>query len=255
MFPEAQREANQHMGRKDNAKELAAGYTKSKRALEITSLTVCFFLWMTALVRTARWYAHSPDAKLSDIVLNLPLSLFFGALTADFVSGVAHWALDTWGSTATLIFGFLIRSFREHHVDQTSITRHDFIETNGDNTLPVNPALLLMVFVPVTSSTVVYHTFLVSFTLLVIFTNQCHKWAHEAKPHPWVRLAMDCHLTLSPQNHRIHHKGEHDLHYCITTGWLNPFLDAINFWRKAETVITFLTGAIPRANDAALLKE
>jgi plasmanylethanolamine desaturase len=243
------------MGRKDNAKELAAGYTKTKRAVEITSLLICFVLWMTALVRTARWYAHSKEASLSHIFLYLPMSLLGGALTADFVSGVAHWALDTWGSTATPVFGFLIRSFREHHVDQTSITRHDFIETNGDNTLPINPVLLMMAFVPVTETTVPYHTFLVSLTLLVAFTNQCHKWAHEVRPHPWAKLAMEYHLILSPQNHRLHHKGEHDFHYCITTGWLNPFLDRINFWRKAEAAITYLTGAIPRANDLSLLKE
>ena len=53
---------------------------------------------------------------------------------SDFLSGFVHWAGDTVGDESTPIFGpNFVRPFRYHHVDPEDITRHDFIETNGNN--------------------------------------------------------------------------------------------------------------------------
>ena len=78
---------------------------------------------------------------------------------------------------------------------------------------------------------------LVAATVFVSLTSQIHKWAHSAE-RPWlVRWFQRTRSFLSPAHHSRHHSGQHRTHYCITTGWMNPLLDRVRFFRKLEWLL------------------
>ena len=180
-----------------------------------------------------------------------------GVLVADFCSGFVHWAADTWGSVDIPVFGrAFIRPFREHHVDPTAITRHDIIETNGDNCLLTLPGLLYMVYrylafdQETLQASYGVECFVFSLAIFVTLTNQIHKWSHTYFGLPlWVQKLQDWHIILPRKHHRIHHVSPHETYFCITTGWLNYPLEVIKFWPCLEWMIERATGVKPRSDD------
>ncbi|HVE87381.1 MAG TPA: fatty acid desaturase CarF family protein [Myxococcales bacterium] len=174
-----------------------------------------------------------------------------GFVAADFLSGLVHWTFDTWFSLGTPVVGkTFVYHFRLHHSDPDDICRQGFICTNGHNCLASIPALLGCLFLPVgTAWGTGLLTFLVATALGTFGTNQFHKWAHEKRVGPVVGFLQRYHLVLNPRHHDIHHTRPYDQHYCITTGWLNPFLRAIHFFRVTEWAITRVTGVEARKDD------
>lgn len=71
-----------------------------------------------------------------------------------------------------------LRPFREHHIDPTSITRHDFVETNGDNFALILVPLLRMTHGLVTleeaqiHSNYAWYSYIYLLAVFVALTNQ-----------------------------------------------------------------------------------
>nr|CAD7200406.1 unnamed protein product [Timema douglasi] len=232
------------------AQELANLYSKGKRIQECICVGVCMMLMVINLFFIL---VHLRFESLSTIVV----AALCGIITADFSSGLVHWAADTWGSVELPVIGKnFLRPFREHHIDPTSITRHDFIETNGDNFMVPVPVLVWMAWHFLTHSELevqqrfswTCYVFLLA--LFVAMTNQIHKWSHTYFGLPsWVVFLQEYHVILPRRHHRIHHVAPHETYFCITTGWLNWPLEKLRFWQALEWLIERTTGHKPRADD------
>jgi plasmanylethanolamine desaturase len=215
---------------------------------EVLGLVVFFAL---NLIVAAKLVAHFQLSALAGILA----AALVGYVGADFVSGIVHWAFDTWGSPSTPVLGktFII-PFRVHHTDPKDITVHGFVPTNGHNcliaSLPLAGALLVSVG-PEHPLGLPIITFWLSLCLGVFGTNQFHKWAHADEVSPVVDRLQRMHLILPKVHHSVHHSHPYEHHYCITTGWLNEPLRAIRFFRAVEWVIQKVTGVVPRKDDLA----
>lgn len=182
--------------------------------------------------------------------------LVLGILAADFVSGLVHWAADTWGSKDWPLIGErLIEPFRVHHVNPRDICRRDMVDLNGDIAILSLPLLVWALYQPMVDA---YHAieFVAAFVAATLPTNLIHRWAHAGRDAPApaaARLLQRSGLILSPRAHHPHHRPPFDRDYCIVNGWCNPLLRTIKFWRGIEWLVSKLSGAVPRADDAAVV--
>jgi ubiquitin-conjugating enzyme E2 variant len=172
-------------------------------------------------------------------------------LAADLLSGFVHFLADNFGSAEMPVIGpNFIDAFREHHVDPEGITTHDFIDTNGNNSL-ASLSFVGMVWLAVPVETTVAGYLFGAFFLMLCFatflTNQFHKRAHMGEPPSLVVWLQRRGLILSSEHHDIHHTSSYDTYHCITVGVWNPLLDRTRFFERTERLLRrVLPGTDPR---------
>ena len=201
--------------------------TPPRRKFECLAIMVASALWASTAYLAL-------NASPSGAVWTPLCFVFLGLIASDAISGTVHWLADSYGSPTMPVFGAFVGTFREHHTDPKAITRHDWIETNGDVCLfsaPVHVTALIWVDHPWALSWMT-GLFMGSYS-----NSQIHKWAHSDTPPRVVRWLQRLGAVLSSPHHQQHHKGPHLTHYCITTGWSNAALDHLRFFRILERVL------------------
>lgn len=180
-----------------------------------------------------------------------------GILAADFASGIIHWAADTWGSESMPIVGRrLLHPFRVHHVNPDDFLQRHFLDTNGDVAFLGIPFLILALSLSAAGDEWrAPAVFLAAFCGVGLFTNQIHQWAHRPEPPPLVDFLQRCGLILGREAHGRHHAPPYAANYCITTGWCNRALAAVDFFRRAERAVTALTGCVPRQDEVVYQRK
>lgn len=213
------------------------------RLFYATSCATAFLLAVGAIWRLT----EHPDQFSLPLLTAIPAGMLF----ADFVSGLIHWFADTWGSESMPILGKrLLHPFRVHHINPGDFLQRRFIDTNGDVAFLAIPFLLICCSMPLkTPLSYTAALFLTASSSIGMLTNQIHQWAHMVRAPLLVRYLQNFGIILSHSAHQRHHDPPWIANYCITTGWCNRPLQAIQFFRRFERLITHVTGLQARSDE------
>ncbi|MEA2688734.1 MAG: hypothetical protein QOD51_1341 [Candidatus Eremiobacteraeota bacterium] len=177
----------------------------------------------------------------------IDIAYVFGCLLAvDMLSGVLHWAEDTWTAPgrSKLLDRWIVRDNIEHHRKPGLIRAGDYWGTNRVCIALAFMALCVLIALHVHA----WQAYLI--VALASQANQVHLWAHSANPPRWVARLQRFGLLQSTPHHAQHHKRPYASRYCTVTNYLNPVLDRIRFWRGLESVLQLCGLTVQRATPA-----
>jgi len=161
--------------------------------------------------------------------MDLLLFIATAWLAADFVTGAVHWWEDRYGDPEWPIIGpHVVAPNITHHRSPRAFLAGNLFERNWT---AAAPALLLAAAFARSG-----WWWLATVAAMAATANEVHAWSHQRCSRP-IRGLQLLGVLCSQEDHARHHEEPFNRDFCVMSGWLNPLLSAVGFWRQLEAFL------------------
>ena len=169
----------------------------------------------------------------------LGLKLFLILFFADMLTGLVHWAEDTYGDPNWKFMGI------GKHVVWPNLIHHKYPREMIKGTW-LDRVWTSVVFIVILTAIVWAFGGLTievaAVFWIAVWGNEFHCWTHRSPQEngKFITFLQKIYILQAPKQHAKHHFSPYDTNFCVMFSFVNPILQFLRFWKILEGTLSLI---------------